>query len=97
MSTVVRVRRVAAALLPAHLCAKPTAPGQSAPIRRVWLLGFERLPSCFIVNVAGGRANGRTVRGSFRAQARNQSDQIMSVLVTPMSTLTYAVRRAALA
>jgi hypothetical protein len=26
----------------------------------VALLGFERLPSCFIVNVAGGRANGRT-------------------------------------
>ena len=57
-------------------------------------LGFERLPSCFVVSVTGGRAHGRKVRGSFRAQARNQGDQIMSVLVTPRSTLTYAVRRA---
>jgi hypothetical protein len=60
----------------------------------VALLKFDRLPSCFIVSVSGGRANGRTVRGSLRTEARNQSDQIMSVLVTPVSTLTYALRRA---
>jgi hypothetical protein len=58
------------------------------------LLDFDRLPSCFIVRVSGGRANGRTVRGSFLARERNQSDLLMSVLVSPVSTLTYAVRRA---
>jgi hypothetical protein len=60
----------------------------------VALLNFDRLPSCFIVSVSGGRTGGRTLGGSFRAEARDQSDQIMSVLVTPVSTLTYAVRRA---
>ena len=58
------------------------------------LLDFDRLPSCFIVSVTGGRVNGRAVRGSFHAEAWNEGDQIMSVLVTPVSTLTYAVRRA---
>ena len=34
------------------------------------------------------------MRGSFRARAWNEGDQVMSVLVTPVSTLTFAVRRA---
>ena len=58
------------------------------------LLDFDRLPRCLVVSVTGGRVNGRTVRGSFHARVWNESDQIMSVLVTPVSTLTHAVRRA---
>ena len=59
----------------------------------VTLLEFKRLPRCLIVDVAGGRANGATLPGSFRAEARNHSGAVMSVLVTPVSTLTYAARR----
>ena len=57
------------------------------------LLEFKRLPRCLIVDVAGGRANGATLPGSFRAEARNHSGAVMSVLVTPVSTLTYVARR----
>jgi hypothetical protein len=46
-----------------------------------------------IVDVAGGQANGATLPGSFRAEARNHSGAVMSVLVTPVTTLTYAARR----
>ena len=59
----------------------------------VALVNFGRLPSCLIVDVSGGRANGRTLRGSFRAEAHNTPGQIMSVLVTPVSTLTYDERQ----
>ena len=62
--------------------------------RGVALLDFQRLPSCFVVSVSGGRVDGRSVPGAFRAEAHNQSGQIISVLVTPVSTLTYSVRRA---
>jgi hypothetical protein len=57
------------------------------------LLEFKRLPRCLIVDVAGGQANGATLPGSFRAEARNHSGAVMSVLVTPVTTLTYAARR----
>src|SRR5262249_35945103 len=65
----------------------------------VTLLEFKRLPRCLIVDVAGGQANGARLPGSFRAQASNQSGPnqsgtIMSVLVTPVSTLTYDAQRA---
>jgi hypothetical protein len=57
------------------------------------LLEFKRLPRCLIVDVAGGQANGATLPGSFRAEVRNHSGAVMSVLVTPVTTLTYAARR----
>lgn len=57
------------------------------------LVSLGRLSSCLIVDVSGGRANGRTLRGSFRAEAHNTPGQIMSVLVTPVSTLTYDERQ----
>jgi hypothetical protein len=59
----------------------------------VTLLQFKRLPRCLIVDVAGGQANGARLPGSFRAEAHNHSGGVMSVLVTPVSTLTYAARR----
>jgi len=59
----------------------------------VTLLQFKRLPHCLIVDVAGGQANGATLPGSFRAEASNHSGAVMSVLVTPVSTLTYDARR----
>ena len=101
---------ISGGLIHVHRCARPTSRrgvGAGASLRQanraraertnsagVAHLGFDRLPSCLIVRVAGGRAHGRKVRGSFRAEWRNDSDRIMSVLVTPVSTLTYAVRRA---
>ena len=57
------------------------------------LLEFKRLPRCLIVDVAGGQANGATLPGSLRAEARNHTGDITTVLVTPVSTLTYAARR----
>jgi hypothetical protein len=89
----------------ASACARPGA-GAGAALRQTngtleeptnaagaTLLEFKRLPRCLIVDVAGGQANGATLPGSFRAEARNHSGAVMSVLVTPVTTLTYAARR----
>ena len=59
----------------------------------VTLLEFKRLPRCLIVDVAGGQANGARLPGSFRAEARNHTGDITTVLVTPVSTLTYDAQR----
>lgn len=55
----------------------------------VALLDFKRLPGCYLVGVSGGQANGATLQGSFRAEARNESGEVMNVFATPVSTLTY--------
>jgi hypothetical protein len=58
------------------------------------LLDFKRLPGCIVVTVTGGTVKGRALRGEFKAEARDQRGRIMSVLVTPISTLTYGVKQA---
>ena len=100
---------ISGGLVQVYRCARPTSRRgvvAGASLRRasgvrakrtnsagVALVNFGRLPSCLIVDVSGGRANGRKLRGSFRAEAHNTPGQIMSVLVTPVSTLTYDERR----
>ena len=82
---------------PAVGAASPPVP--PAPIHRragrahqrggVALLDFKRLPGCYLVGVSGGQGNGATLHGAFRAEAHNLSGKVMTVLVTPVSTLTY--------
>jgi len=59
----------------------------------VALLQFDRLPRCLIVDAAGGQANGGTLHDSFRAEAHNETGDLMNVFVTPVSTLTYDAMR----
>lgn len=84
-------------------CADPTRPlRQAGGVRaertntrgRLALLDFKDLPGCIVATVAGGKVNGRTLRGVFRAEAHDQRGRIMSVLATPVSTLTYRVKQA---
>src|SRR4029079_11990165 len=59
----------------------------------VALLQFDRLPRCLIVDAAGGQANGGTLHDSFRAEAHNETGDLMNVFVTPVSTLTHDAMR----
>jgi hypothetical protein len=56
----------------------------------VTMLEFRRLPRCFVVSVTGGRAEGRTLDGSFVGEGRNGRARIENVPVTPISTLVQA-------
>lgn len=55
------------------------------------LLEFDQLPPSFLVLVRGGRAEGRTLRGSLSAQVRGYDEQL--VQVTPVTSLAERLGR----